>query len=129
MMFKASALLLLISIISQGAAFHPAARHHPSRSTFRLHSTPEQIAELKKDFSGDGSAAKAILLDVRELEPFTAGHLNNATPAPLSVLLSGQWMDSSTGIFSPGSFPIDRLTGEYLIWLWIATSFVCLCLP
>ena len=112
------AALILISSISEAAAFLPVPPTTPTSrcsayryTTSRRQSHPDQISELLQDFNTNGVAAKAILLDVRELEDWTAGHLQAATPAPLSGLKGGKWMDSSTGQYYPGTFPIDRKTG------------------
>lgn len=110
-MLKPPILLVLISIISQAAAFLSV----PTTTTCRLQSHPEHISQLLQDFNTEGAAAKAILLDVRELDEWTAGHLLAATPAPLSVLTGGKWMDSSTGKYYPGTFPIDRRTGVAIV--------------
>jgi len=105
-------LLVLIPIISQATAFLSV----PTRTTTcRLQSHPEHISQLLQDINTEGAAAKAILLDVRELDEWTAGHLQSATPAPLSVLTSGQWMDTSTGKYYAGTFPIDRRTGVAIV--------------
>jgi rhodanese-related sulfurtransferase len=74
----------------------------------RLHAHPEHIQQLSANV---GVGGKAFLLDLRELDEWTSGHLADACPAPLSALCSGTWMDSKTGIFSPGTFPIDPFTG------------------
>jgi rhodanese-related sulfurtransferase len=74
----------------------------------RLCAHPEHIQQLVTDV---GVGGKAFLLDVRELDEWTNGHLAAACSAPLSVLSEGRWMDSTTGKFYPGSFPIDPFTG------------------
>jgi rhodanese-related sulfurtransferase len=74
----------------------------------RLRAHPEHILQLCADV---GVGGKAFLLDVRELDEWTDGHLAEACPAPLSELSAGRWMDSKTGKFHPGSFPIDPFTG------------------
>jgi rhodanese-related sulfurtransferase len=77
----------------------------------RLRAHPEHILELKKNV---GEGGTAFLLDVRELDEWTNGHLAAACSVPLSVLSEGRWMDSTTGKFYPGSFPIDPFTGVAL---------------
>jgi rhodanese-related sulfurtransferase len=78
----------------------------------RLRAHPEHILQLRADV---GVGGKAFLLDVRELDEFTDGHLAEACPAPLSGLLTGKWMDSTTGAFHAGTFPIDRFTGVAIV--------------
>jgi rhodanese-related sulfurtransferase len=70
-------------------------------------SQPEHILQLCADIKEGG---KTILLDVREPDEWTSGHLADACSAPLSLLSAGRWMDSK-GKFLPGSFPIDPFTG------------------
>jgi len=97
-----SVLLLLPSI----SAFTPVARHH------HPHTALFSIADVKADFAIN---PKTFLLDVREPNEWAQGHLALASPSPLSQLTSGTWMDSATGIFAPGSFPIDRATGVAIL--------------
>jgi rhodanese-related sulfurtransferase len=78
----------------------------------RLRAHPEHILQLCNDI---GVGGKTLLLDVRELDEWTDGHLADACPAPLSALLAGTWMDSSTGKFYPGTFPIDPFTGVAIL--------------
>lgn len=97
------------------AAFTANAPFSSSRSAnlrsagmqVRLRAQPEHIQQLCTDVGVGGTA---FLLDVRELNEWTDGHLAEACSAPLSVLSEGKWMDS-TGKFHPGSFPIDPFTG------------------
>jgi rhodanese-related sulfurtransferase len=77
----------------------------------RLRAHPEHILELTKNV---GEGGTAFLLDVREVDEWTNGHLAAACSAPLSVISEGRWMDSTTGKFYPGSFPIDPFTGVAL---------------
>lgn len=79
-----------------------------ARVQVRLRAHPEHIQQLCADV---GVGGKAFLLDVRELDEWTDGHFADASPAPLSALVAGTWMDSKTGSFHPGTFPIDPFTG------------------
>jgi rhodanese-related sulfurtransferase len=74
----------------------------------RLRAHPEHILQLCTDVGVGGTA---FLIDVRELDEWTDGHLAEACSAPLSILSEGRWMDSTTGKFYPGTFPIDPFTG------------------
>jgi rhodanese-related sulfurtransferase len=78
----------------------------------RLRAHPEHIQQLCNDI---GFGGKSLLLDVRELDEWTDGHLADACPAPLSALSAGTWMDSSTGKFYPGTFPINPFTGVAIL--------------
>uniref|UniRef100_A0A7S2YGH5 Rhodanese domain-containing protein n=1 Tax=Entomoneis paludosa TaxID=265537 RepID=A0A7S2YGH5_9STRA len=115
MMWKSPILLIaaIISSPSQAAAFVPSTLT-TSRLSRILQSHPDEIAQLRQDFDTNGVKAKAVLLDLRELDEWTAGHLQAATPAPLSTITSGKWMDMR-GQYYPGTFPIDRRTGVAIV--------------
>lgn len=101
---KIVSILLLLPSIS---AFTPfgVSTHNPSSSAlFGL-----------VDFKADMVNPKSFILDVREADEWNDGHLALATPSPLSQLQSGTWMDSTTGVISPGSFPIDRKTSVAIL--------------
>lgn len=105
MQLLSTILFLTMPIVS---AFTPCtiiARNPSSSNTLVLFS----VADVKTNFKL--SPTKTYLLDVREPAEWAEGHLALASPNPLSQLTSGTWMDSATGKFSPGSFPIDRKTG------------------
>jgi rhodanese-related sulfurtransferase len=91
-----------VSLLSRGANLRSAGMQ------VRLRAHPEHILQLCTDVGVGGTA---ILLDVREVDEWTEGHLAEACSAPLSVLSEGRWMDSTTGKFYPGTFPIDPFTG------------------
>ena len=109
-------LTLATIMLALSSAFTVKPRIHLGRGAnirsagveVRLRAQPEHIQQLCVDVCDGG---KAFLLDVRELDEWTAGHLAEASPAPLSALMAGTWMDSKTGIFSEGTFPIDPFTG------------------
>jgi len=90
-------------------------RCDPTRhASVQLRANPEHIKELSRDIDIK-LGGKAYLLDVRELDEWTAGHLSVARPAPLSGLMAGKWMDSKTGVFHEGTFPIDPKTGVAIV--------------
>ena len=97
---KIFSILLLLPSIS---AFTPSGigRNPSSGALF-------SVADVKADFALN---PKTFLLDVREPNEWAEGHLAFASPNPLSELTSDTWMDPLTGVFSAGSFPIDRSTG------------------
>ena len=94
--------LLLLPSISAFMTFDVAHNRNPSSALF-------SVADIKAAFQLNPK--KTFLLDVREPNEWAEGHLALASPNPLSQLTSGTWMDSATGKFLPGSFPIDRSTG------------------
>mmetsp|Transcript_25580 Transcript_25580/g.46329 ORF Transcript_25580/g.46329 Transcript_25580/m.46329 type:complete len:164 (-) Transcript_25580:481-972(-) len=100
---KIFSVVLLLPSISAFAPFGVTSVVHrnPCSALF-------SVADVKADFKLN---PKTFLLDVREPGEWAEGHLALASPNPLSQLTKGTWMDSATGIFSPGSFPIDRHTG------------------
>lgn len=113
MQFYSTILLLLTmpNIVSTFTivARSPYAISSSSSSNLLLFS----VVDVKNDFKL--SPTKTFLLDVREPAEWAEGHLALASPFPLSKLKSGTWMESTTGKFFPGSFPIDRLTGVAII--------------
>jgi rhodanese-related sulfurtransferase len=121
-MKTSSILLIFIPSISAFAPFLSVARNknkNPSTSTSAIYS----VADLKVAF--EQNPTKTFLLDVREQDEWTEAHLALATPVPLSKLSSGTWMDNKTGIFSPGTFPIDRFTGVSIMLntrIWVHSS-------
>mmetsp|Transcript_37555 Transcript_37555/g.42914 ORF Transcript_37555/g.42914 Transcript_37555/m.42914 type:complete len:166 (+) Transcript_37555:128-625(+) len=100
-----SILLLFLSSISAFSPFNVPHKYKPSSALFT-------IADYKADFK---VSPKTFLLDVREHNEWAEGHLKFATPAPLSQLTSGRWMDNTTGKYYPGTFPIDRYTSVAIL--------------
>lgn len=101
--FSVLAFVVLPSI----SAFAPVlgvARNYKKPSTSAIFS----VADLKVSF--EKNLRKTFLLDIRELDEWTEAHLAWATPSPLSKLSAGKWMDNKTGVYYPGTFPIDRFT-------------------
>jgi rhodanese-related sulfurtransferase len=118
----ATILLALSSSLTPGgvasaAAFTTTANSHAGfsvgrgsnlrRTELRAQAQPEHIQKLCANVCLGGTA---FLIDVRELDEGTAGHLAEACSAPLSTLSAGRWMDKM-GEFHPGTFPIDPFTG------------------
>ena len=99
-----SAVLLLQSI----TAFTPFLATTPTTNNPST-TTLFNINDLKLAFKLNPS--RTFLLDVREPTEWAEAHLALASPSPLSKLTSGKWMDNKTGVFTPGTFPIDRATG------------------
>jgi rhodanese-related sulfurtransferase len=110
-------ILLALSSLTLGVSAFTSTNSHAAfslsrgsnlRSTeLRAQAQPEHIQKVCKDVCGGGTA---FLIDVRELDEWTAGHLADACSSPLSTLSEGRWMDKM-GKFHPGSFPIDPFTG------------------
>eukprot|EP00558_Chaetoceros_sp_UNC1202_P008650 CAMPEP_0197246824 /NCGR_PEP_ID=MMETSP1429-20130617/23487_1 /TAXON_ID=49237 /ORGANISM="Chaetoceros sp., Strain UNC1202" /LENGTH=163 /DNA_ID=CAMNT_0042707587 /DNA_START=98 /DNA_END=589 /DNA_ORIENTATION=+ len=105
-MNKLCSILLLLPSISAFAPHGTAHTRNPSSALF-------SVADFKADF--ELNPETTVLLDVRESNEWNEGHLALASPNPLSQLTTGTWMDSKTGQFSPGSFPIDRFTGVAIV--------------
>mmetsp|Transcript_22764 Transcript_22764/g.33723 ORF Transcript_22764/g.33723 Transcript_22764/m.33723 type:complete len:168 (-) Transcript_22764:161-664(-) len=105
MQLLSTILLLTTPIVSAFAPSTTIIARNPSSSNSILFS----VADVKTEFKL--SPNKTYLLDVREPAEWAEGHLALASPNPLSELTKGTWMNSATGVFSPGSFPIDRKTG------------------
>lgn len=101
---------LVFFVLSSATAFAPSTHSFARRRATAL-SGAADIAQLKADMAG----GKTFLLDVREPDEWNLGHLALASPAPLSELTAGTWMNSATGEFLPGTFPTDRSTGVAII--------------
>jgi len=101
--FAIAALFLTCIPYASISAFAPS---HKKSLTIR--SALFTVADLKAAF--EENQKKTFLLDVREQDEWTEAHLAFATPAPLSQLTSGTWMDNKTGKVYPGTFPINRHT-------------------
>jgi rhodanese-related sulfurtransferase len=92
---------------SHAAAFSLGRGANVRSTELRAQAQPEHIQKVCKDVCGGGTA---FLIDVRELNEWTSGHLAEACSSPLSVLSAGRYMDKM-GKFHPGTFPIDPFTG------------------
>ena len=106
--------ILLLSLVPSVFGFAPS--HHVAHNNKKILSTSStaifSVADVKAAFKQN---PKTFLLDVREPDEWAEAHLSLATPTPLSKLTSGKWMDNKTGIFYPGTFPIDRFTGVSIV--------------
>ena len=106
--------ILLLSLVPSVFAFAPS--HNVAHNNNKILSTSStaifSVADVKAAFKQN---PKTFLLDVREPDEWAEAHLSLATPTPLSKLTSGKWMDNKTGIFYPGTFPIDRFTGVSIV--------------
>lgn len=100
---------LALFLVPSAIAFGPLSHSFARRRATAL-SGAADIAQLKTDMAG----GKTILLDVREPDEWNLGHLALASPAPLSELTAGTWMNSA-GEFIPGTFPTDPSTGVGIV--------------
>mmetsp|Transcript_8343 Transcript_8343/g.9747 ORF Transcript_8343/g.9747 Transcript_8343/m.9747 type:complete len:168 (-) Transcript_8343:443-946(-) len=100
---------ILVLILPSISAFTPGGSIARPLSNSALFSVSDDVSDVKNALLLNPK--KTFLLDVREPNEWAEGHLALASPNPLSQLTSGTWMDNATGMFSPGSFPIDRSTG------------------
>ncbi|MGK3760047.1 MAG: rhodanese-related sulfurtransferase, partial [Bacillariaceae sp.] len=110
--------LVLLLVVPSIFAFAPSHVNVAPNNNHKILSTSStaifsNVADVKAAFKQNPQ--KTFLLDVREPDEWAEAHLSLATPSPLSKLTSGKWMDNKTGIFYPGTFPIDRFTGVSIV--------------
>ena len=104
--------VLFLLVIPPSSAFTPSFAHTKKKSK---HSTSAIFNAADFKVAYDLNPRNTFLLDIREPDEWAEAHLSIATPNPLTVLSSGKWMDTTTGKYYPGTFPIDRFTGVSIV--------------